>query len=91
MNLGRDGLTFWGRSVDELRRDFVSVVEEYLAYCVSRGIEPEKPFSGKFLIRVPPELHKAISVAAAAAGTSLNSWVAEVLEKAAVEASAEPL
>jgi predicted HicB family RNase H-like nuclease len=83
VNLGREGLTFSGRSVDELRSEFVFTVEEYLAYCASRGLEPEKPFSGKFLIRVSPELHRAISIAAAAADKSLNSWVNEVLEDAA--------
>ena len=86
VNLGTDGLSFSGRSVDDLRREFIFVVEEYLAYCTSRGEEPQKPFSGKFLIRIPPELHRRITIAAAGAGKSLNSWVVDILERSAGEA-----
>ena len=51
--------------------------KNYLAFCNERGEKPEKPFSGKFLVRVSPDVHRAASVAAARDGKSLNAWVAE--------------
>jgi predicted HicB family RNase H-like nuclease len=75
----RDVITFAGESVPELRQAFQESVEEYLAFCAERGEEPEKPFSGTFTVRIPPELHRAIAIQAKLANKSLNSWVGEVL------------
>src|SRR5450756_2614611 len=52
----RDVITFQGTSVGELKQAFEDSVDDYLEFCASRGEDPEKPFSGKFLIRVPPEI-----------------------------------
>ena len=76
----RDVVTFEATSVAGLKREFAASVEDYLALCASRGEEPEKPCSGKFLMRVPPELHRAAATAAAQAGLSLNQWVANAIE-----------
>jgi len=81
MNL-RDVITFQGSSVNELKKAFAASVEEYLAFCKERGEEPEKPYSGQFVIRIEPPLHKALAVAAKRAGVSLNRWVAAALERA---------
>jgi predicted HicB family RNase H-like nuclease len=32
----------------------------------------DQPFSGKFLVRLPPELHRRLALEAAEAGVSLN-------------------
>lgn len=82
MNL-RDVITFQGSSVAELKQAFADSVEDYLAFCKERGEEPEKPYSGQFVVRVDPPLHKAAAVAAKRAGMSLNRWVAAALERAA--------
>jgi predicted HicB family RNase H-like nuclease len=58
-------------------------VDEFLADCKENGLRPEKPASGKLMLRVPPEVHGAALVAAQAAGKSLNQWASEVLEEAA--------
>jgi predicted HicB family RNase H-like nuclease len=79
----RDVITFEGQSVAELREAMAASVEDYLAFCRERGEEPEKPFSGQFLVRVEPALHRAVASAAKSAGVSLNRWVASVLEKEA--------
>lgn len=71
----RDVITFEGRSVEELRSELEASVEDYLAYCRERGEEPEKPFRGDFLVRADPELHRALTTAAAGAGMSLNAFV----------------
>jgi predicted HicB family RNase H-like nuclease len=50
----RDVITFQGSSVEELKQAFEDSVDDYLEFCKSRGEEPEKPFSGRFLVRVTP-------------------------------------
>ncbi|MEI2610484.1 MAG: type II toxin-antitoxin system HicB family antitoxin [Candidatus Promineifilaceae bacterium] len=78
----RDVITFQGKSVDDLRQAFKDSVEDYLDFCASRNEEPEKPFSGKFSVRMDPRLHQRISLHARKARKSLNSWVNDALENA---------
>ena len=78
----RDVITFQGRSVDELKSALADSVEDYLVFCRERGEEPEKPYSGQFVVRVDPSLHRALAAAAKRAGASLNKWVAAALERA---------
>ncbi len=47
-----------------------------------RNEEPEKPFSGKFNLRLTPELHREVYVAAKHAGVSINAWVSNTLRHA---------
>ena len=77
----RDIITFQGESVQEIRHAFQDSVDDYLAFCVERQEEAEKPFSGTFTVRVPPELHRNIYLQARLANKSLNSWVSEVFEQ----------
>jgi hypothetical protein len=56
-------------------------VEDYLAFCKARGEDPEKPFSGQFVVRAEPSLHRAMFCAAKRAGMSLNKWVTSTLER----------
>ncbi len=76
----RDVITFQGATADELRRAFRESVDDYLAFCAGRGDKPDKPFSGKFVLRVRQELHRKLSAAAEASDESLNAWVASRLE-----------
>jgi len=75
----RDVITFQGTSVKELRKTFKDSVEDYLAFCAKRGEEPEKPFSGQFVLRLNPEQHRQIVIAAKREGKSLNTWAKEHL------------
>ncbi|MEJ7591633.1 MAG: type II toxin-antitoxin system HicB family antitoxin [Planctomycetaceae bacterium] len=77
-----DVITFQGESVSKLTQAFHDSVDDYLAFCMERGAAPDKPFSGQFLTRIPPELHRQVNVAAVVSGKSLNSWVAEQLQAA---------
>ena len=79
----RDVITFQGRSVKELHKAFVDAVDDYREFCAERGEAPEKPFSGKFVLRVPPEVHRSIAIAAGRERKSLNVWAKEALERAA--------
>ena len=74
---------FHGATVKQLRREFETAVEVFLRDCEEQGVRPEKPASGKLMLRVPPEVHGAALIAAQAAGKSLNQWATEVLEEAA--------
>lgn len=76
-----DVITFQGRSIDELKQALADSVDDYLEFCAMKGKKPEKPFSGRFNVRISPELHHRIAAKAAAMGKSLNSWVAETLEQ----------
>ncbi|WP_288431648.1 type II toxin-antitoxin system HicB family antitoxin [uncultured Agrobacterium sp.] len=78
----RDVITFQGASAAELKQALAESVEDYISFCRERGEEPEKPFSGQFVVRAEPRLHKAISTAARRDGVSLNKWVTSTLEKA---------
>lgn len=78
----RDGVSFHGESVPELRAAFEEAVDDYIATCAKIGKSPEKSYSGKLMLRVDPSLHARAVRAAELAGKSLNSWGAETLERA---------
>jgi predicted HicB family RNase H-like nuclease len=78
----RDVITFQGQTVAELKTAFQESIDDYLAFCKERGEEPNKPFSGQFVTRIPPELHRQVNLAASVSGKSLNAWVAEQLQAA---------
>lgn len=78
----RDVITFQGDSVADLKKAFHESVDDYLAFCRSRGEEPDKPFSGQFVTRIPPELHRQVNFAAALSGKSVNAWISEQLQSA---------
>lgn len=76
-------ISFHGETVAELRAEFEVAIDDFLRDCKEQGISPEKPSSGKLMLRVPPEVHGAALIAAQAAGKSLNQWATEVLKEAA--------
>ena len=77
-----DIVSFHADNVPDLRAAFIEAVDDYLDTCAKLGKTPEKPASGKMMLRVPPEIHGAALVAAQASGKSLNQWAADVLGKA---------
>jgi predicted HicB family RNase H-like nuclease len=78
-----DVVNFKGRSVTELKREFARSIKEYFAFCREEKVEPEQPFSGKFVLRVDPAVHRAITRAADREGVSINKWAESALEHAA--------
>jgi len=81
----RSIISFHGKTVSELRREFVAAIKDYLQDCSEQGVDPEKPASGKLLLRVPPEVHSRALIAAQAKGKSLNQWATEALQRAVIE------
>lgn len=79
----RDGVSFHGETVAELKAAFHEAVDDYVETCRNMGKEPQKPYSGNLMLRVDPEIHSKAALAAELAGKSLNQWGEEVLAKAA--------
>ncbi len=77
----KDVITFQGTSVEELEQAFQESIDDYLAWCKQREEEPEKPYSGKFNIRISPDLHAKLAAHAKTKHVSLNTYVTEALEK----------
>jgi predicted HicB family RNase H-like nuclease len=80
-----DVITFYGSSAAELRKEMRRSIDEYLAFCQEQGRPPEKPFSGKLILRTTPALHRQVASAAARRRLSMNAYVQEVLEKAVAD------
>ena len=78
-----DVITFQGETPEEIKQAFKDSVDDYLEFCAERNEEPEKPFSGKLILRMSPELHHDIFVHAKQAGKSINSYINETLSKTA--------
>jgi predicted HicB family RNase H-like nuclease len=75
----RDVITFQGTTVDEIEMAFKDSLDDYIAWCKEDGIEPEKPYSGKFNVRLAPELHRQIAILAKKRQVSLNSFVEKAI------------
>ncbi len=80
VNLHRDHVDFRGRSVDEVREAFHDSVDLYLKGCEEDGEEPESPFSGRFVVRLPPSTHRRASTLSRVENRRLNAVVTEAIE-----------
>ena len=78
----RDVITFQGTCVGELETAFIDSVDDYLDFCRERGEKPDKPFSGKFMLRINPEIHQQISQRSKEEEKSMNEWISEVINHA---------
>jgi predicted HicB family RNase H-like nuclease len=81
----RDVITFQGDTIAELNKAFCESVDDYLDMCKKSGRPADRPFSGKFVVRLPAELHQRAAGLAEQHGTSLNALVAGLIERAASE------
>lgn len=78
----KDVIGFHAETVKELRAAFEEAVDDYLATCEKLGRAPQKPYSGKLMLRVPPEVHARAAMMAQAHGLSINQWASGVLAHA---------
>jgi predicted HicB family RNase H-like nuclease len=86
----RDVITFQGESVAGVTQAFRDSVDDYLEFCAKRGRAPDKPYSGQFVLRIDPGLHRALSHAAEEKGQSLTSLVEETLAARFLGPAASP-
>ncbi len=74
-----DIVGFHANSVPELHTAFEESVDDYLQTCKKVGKSPQKPYSGKIMLRIPPEVHARAAMLAEAHGKSLNLWMTDLL------------
>ena len=79
----KDAVGFHGESVSELKAAFEEAVEDYLDTCNKVGKTPQKPYSGKLMLRLSPEIHAAVATAAELSGQSINQWASDALNREA--------
>ena len=73
------GADFYGKNPKELRSEFKNSLHVFLEVCKEKGIDPRRNYSGKFNLRIPPELHERLAIAAQAEGKSINTLAQEAL------------
>ncbi len=75
-----DAIHFRGATVDELEAGFREAVDAYLEHCQEAGREPDRPYSGRIQLRIPPDVHRRAARTAADAGVSLNDLFVAAIE-----------
>ncbi len=75
----RDVITFQGTTPDEIEAAFRDSIDDYLEFCKERGEEPDKPYSGKFVVRMPESIHRYVAELAKAEKSSINTVVLQAV------------
>ncbi len=75
----RDVITFEAENAAELEREFQISVDDYLEYCAELGRDPERPFSGRVLVRISKDVHRQLWLVASHLGVSMNTYIANTL------------
>ena len=83
----KDVITFKGSTAKELKDEFRNSVNCYLDFCKKKNKDPDRPFSGKLMVRISPDVHRDIYSAAKGDGVSVNKWVAAALQNAVLGSS----
>lgn len=76
----RDVITFQGRTVNEIEKAFRDSIDDYLEFCKERGDEPDKPYSGKFVVRMPEKLHRCVADLAKLEDESINDVILQAVD-----------
>lgn len=76
-----DYIDFETDNAKDIENAFHSAVDDYLTFCEEIGKSPEKIYKGSFNVRINPELHKSLALAAVETGESLNSLVEKAIQK----------
>lgn len=78
----QDIVGFHGESVAALKSAFREAVDDYLETCVKLERAPQRPYSGKVLLRMDPSMHARAAMLAEAEGKSLNTWAQDAFRQA---------
>lgn len=73
-------INFEGESVKELKKAFEEAIDDYLAYCETEGLSPDKTYTGVLNIRISPDIHSRIAALARETGTTINGYIKQALE-----------
>ena len=80
--MAKDNITYEGATVEELTADFQGAVDDYLALCEEKGIQPRKPYTGVLNVRLTPEIHSGAAMAASQAGITITAFIKNAVAKA---------
>lgn len=78
------GVDFYAKDAEGLKREASISLKVFLKACAEDGVEPRRPYSGKFVLRLDSKTHEAAIAAAFAEGKSLNQWAAKIIREAAL-------
>jgi predicted HicB family RNase H-like nuclease len=78
----KDCITYEGSTVEELTADFEGTIDDYLKFCAEEGIEPRKPYTGVLNVRLTPEIHSGVAMAAQEAGITINAFIKNAVARA---------
>lgn len=81
-----DGCQSTGDTFDEAYQNLHEAMEGYIAAKLDNGFSVSKPmtaddYSGRFVVRLPKSLHRALTMEAAREGVSLNQYALYKLSK----------
>jgi predicted HicB family RNase H-like nuclease len=74
-------VTYEATDAPGLRKAFEESVDEYLSLCEKQNIEPEKPFKGSLNVRLGPDLHRRVALAAIQNHSTINNFITEKLDQ----------
>lgn len=77
----RDVIGFHAENAADVEQAFHDTIDSYIGACERQGQAPEKPYSGKLLVRMGADLHGRVAAMAAAAGASINQVVVAAIEE----------
>lgn len=80
LGLNRVLISYEGKDVDELKKDFIDGIEHYLSVCEEEGIKPQKSYTGAFNVRIPSDMHGQAVLKAQELGINLNTFVKSAIE-----------
>jgi predicted HicB family RNase H-like nuclease len=74
-------VTYEANDARSLRKAFEESVEDYLHTCGIQKIEPETPFKGSLNVRLGPDLHRRVALAAEQHHSTINKFIVSTLDK----------
>lgn len=77
----QDRVIYEGETVSGLEKCFRESVDDYLETCEEVGKDPDRPCSGQFQVRIPPDMHRDAVRSAYRASISLNHFVQRSIEE----------
>lgn len=77
----KDIISFHGKSVSELKKEFRFSIDDYFKMCKELGREPNRPMPNRFSLRLPPDLFARVNMAAQSEQKSINQFITDCLER----------
>jgi predicted HicB family RNase H-like nuclease len=76
-----DLVNYEAETAEELKKEFMLAVDDYLEHCKAIGKTPNQTCKGSFNVRIGSELHQKLVLKAEKAGKSLNDYIKSIVEQ----------